>query len=109
VIAEAAHSGWAQADCSAGLLAGCLIQADCLAGVLPDGSIPDGHSAALLADGPADCLVEQSADASIPPGRRERCSLDARLAHWPMAQLRHDWLEGYKALPLLWPVRLRGR
>jgi hypothetical protein len=49
--AEPAHSGWAQADCSAGRLAECSIQADCSAVVSPDGLIPGGYSAALLADG----------------------------------------------------------
>jgi hypothetical protein len=39
----------------------------------------------------------------------ERCSLDERLAYWPLAELRHDWLEGYKALPPVWPVRLHDR
>ena len=90
--------------------------------VSPDGSIPGGYSAALLADGPvdcsarlppdgtADCSAELSAGGSIPLGQGERrWSLDARLVYWPMAQLRHDWLEGYKVLLLLWPVQLRGR
>lgn len=63
--AEPAHSGWDQADCSAV--------------VSPDGSIPDGYSAALLADGPVDCSAELSAGGSIPLGQGERrCSLDAR-------------------------------
>lgn len=127
MTAEPARSGWAQADCSAALLAGCSIPVDCSAGVSPDGSIPDGYSAALLADGPvdcsaalsaaqarfgwaqADCSAGLSAGGSIPPGRGERrCSLDALLAYWPMAQLRHV-LEGYKVLLPLWRVRLSGR
>src|SRR5713226_5526213 len=39
----------------------------------------------------------------------QRCSLDARPAYWPLAELRHDWLEGYRAPLPLWPVRRRGR
>ena len=140
MTAEPTHSGWAQADCSVGLLAGFSIPVDCSVGVSPAESILDGYSAALpadgpvdcfaglsavqarfgwarayysaapLTDGPADCSAELSAGGSIPPGRGERrCSLDARLAHWAMAQLQHDWLAGYKVLLLLWPVRLRGR
>ena len=108
MIAEPAHSGWAQADCSAALLAGCSIQADCLAGVLPDGSIPDDHSAALLTDAPADCSAEVSADVSIPHGRDEqRCSQDAGLDYLPLGWLLDACLpEGCKALLPLWPVLL---
>lgn len=113
VIAEPAHSGWAhsgwaQADCSDALLTDCSIQADCLAGVLPDGSIPDGHSAAPLTDAPADCSAEVSADVSIPHGRGEqRCSQDAGLEYLPLGWLLDACLpEGCKALLPLWPVLL---
>jgi hypothetical protein len=139
VTAEPARPGWAQADCSDGLLAGSN-PVDCSAGVSPDGLIPDGYSA-LLADGPvdcsaglsaaqarvgwaqadysaalptdglADCSAELSADGSIPHGRGEqRCSRDARLAYWPLGWLLDACLpKGCKALLPLWPVRPRGR
>jgi len=65
--------------------------ADYSAALPPDGSLPDGYSFAQAGRG------------------ERRCSLDARPAYWPPAELRYDWLEDYKALPPLWPVRRRGR
>jgi hypothetical protein len=38
-----------------------------------------------------------------------RCSLAARPACWSVAEMRHDCLQGYKALLPLWPVRLHDR
>src|SRR5712692_8415910 len=97
--AEQAHSGWAPADCSAGLWADDSIPAD----LVPDGWAPADCSAALLAD---DSIP---AGYSAQAGRCERrCFLDVRPADWPVAELRHDCLQGYKALLPLWPVRLHG-
>jgi hypothetical protein len=81
------------------------LPADSLARLPPVDSLPADYSAALPPVGslPAGCLVAQA-------GRGEQhCSLDASPAYWPLAELRHDSLEGYKALPPLWPVRRRGR
>jgi hypothetical protein len=136
--AEQAHSDWAPADSSpfdcltapsadGSFLAECLVAlpaddslpadysarlpvddwfpAERSAALPPDDSLPADYSAALPPDGslPAGCLVAQA-------GRGEQhCSLDAPPGYWPLAELRHDSLEGYKALPPLWPVRRRGR
>ena len=108
--AEQAHSDWASADsfpfdCLAALSADDSFPAERSAALPPDDSLPADYSAALPPDGslPAGCLVAQA-------GRGEQhCSLDAPPAYWPLAELRHDSLEGYKALPPLWPVRRRGR
>ena len=40
----------------------------------------------------------------IAVGGEEHYSLDAEPGCWRVAQLRHDWPEGYKALLPLWPV-----
>jgi hypothetical protein len=96
------------------------IPLDCLAALLADDLLPADCSAAALADDSplADCLVAPPPDGSLPAGclaaqagRGERhCSPDARPAHWPLAdELQHDWLEGYKALLRLWPVRRLDR
>jgi hypothetical protein len=93
------------ADYSAALPPVGSLPADYSAALPPVGSLPADYSAALPPDGwlPAGCLVAQA-------GRGEQhCSLDAPPAYWPLAELRHDSLEGYKALPPLWPVRRRGR
>jgi hypothetical protein len=122
--AEQAHSDWAPADSfpfdclaalsaddsfpaerSAALPPDDSLPADYLARLSPVDSVPADYSAAPPPDGslPAGCLVAQA-------GRGEQhCSLDAPPAYWPLAELRHDSLEGYRALPPLWPVRRRGR
>src|SRR3984893_6192882 len=122
--AEQAHSDWASADsfpfdCLAALSADDSFPAERSAALPPDDSLPADYSAALppvdslpadysaalppVDSLPACCLVAQA-------GRGEHhCSLDAPPAYWPLAELRHDSLEGYKALPPLWPVRRRGR
>ena len=122
--AEQAHSDWASADSfpfdclaalpaddsfpaerSAALPPDDSLPADYLARLPPVDSLPADYSAALPPDGslPAGCLVAQA-------GRGEQhCSLDAPPAYWPLAELRHDSLEGCKGLPPLWPVRRRGR
>jgi len=111
--AEQAHSGWAPVGYSAGLSADGWAPADCSAGLWADDSI----LADLVPDGwaPADCSAALSADGSIPAGYsaqagrgEQRCFLDARPANWPVAELRHDCLQGYKAPLPLWPVRLHG-
>ena len=88
--AEQAHSGWTPVD---------------WARLPADGSVPLDCSAALSADGssPAGCSTGQAGWA------QGRCSLDARRAHSPRAELPHDWPEGYKALQPLSPARLPGR
>ena len=136
--AEQAHSDWAPADwvpadCLAAPSAGgsFLVErlvalpaddsfpAECLARLPPDDSLPADYSAALPPDDslPADCSAALPPDDSLPAGYlvaqagrvERRCSPDARPAYWPLAEQWHDWLEGYKALPPLWPVRRRGR
>ena len=122
--AEQAHSDWASAD---------SFPFDCLAAPSADDSFPAERSARLPPDDslPAECSAALPPDDSLPAGRsaapppgdslpagysfaqagqgERHCSLDARPAYWPLAERRHDWLEGYKALLPLWPVRRRGR
>ena len=93
--AQQAHSDWAPADCSA---------AQSVYGWRPID--PDDCSARL----PADDWASIPADHSAQPGPGERRhSLDALPAHWPLAEPRPDWLEGYKASLPVWPGRLPGR
>src|ERR1700730_2414406 len=108
--AEQAHCDWASADsfpfdCLAALSADDSFPAERSAALPPVDSLAADYSAVLPPDGslPAGCLVAQA-------GRGEQhCSLDAPPGYWPLAELPHDSLEGYKALPPLWPVRRRGR
>src|SRR6202158_2700098 len=86
--AERARSGWASAD---------SFPFDCLAAPSLDGSLPADYSAALPADDslPAECSPALPPGDSLPAGysfaqagRGERhCSLDARPAYWPLAEL----------------------
>jgi hypothetical protein len=85
-----AHCGWAQAGYSAGLMADDLIPADCSAVLMADELILADYSALA---GPSE----------------QRCSLDVRLAEWPVAEPWHDLSEGYKSLRFVSPARPRGR
>ncbi len=132
VAAELAHSGWALADCWAGPPANDLAPAVALAELwavdsaraysAQAGSVrlrrlrlccgrpvrPACSARAYLValmehlSGPADYSAQ--ADRSA-----QRCSRDARPVYWPVAELRHDSPERYKASPLVSRARRRGR
>jgi len=63
-----------------------------------------GYSAVLMADD----LIPADYSALAGPSE-QRCSLDAWLAWWPVAEPGHDSSDGYKSLPFVSPARPRGR
>ena len=71
--------------------------------------IPGPAAGSQCLEEPGVLQAEGRADERQCWGGEARCSLDAQRACFPLAELRHDWRQGDKALLPVWPVRRRGR